>query len=192
MRPVFLFALITVMVCVAASTVAFAGGPDPARYPLRVHIMKFNKRQVRDEEGKKSSDAPEYVQGMGVADLFENGEPQGFQFSYECIDGVQESGGYGTFPARWKRKDKTLEILLPEPRKPQNLETCALQVEMRPGLVFYWKNGALAEESAAALKAWMGKHQYDPENNKEFPILAAGETAGPDGEVAEDPQLAGP
>jgi len=192
MRPVFLFALIAAAVCAAASTAALAGGPDPARYPLRVHILKLNKRQVRDEEGKKSSDTPEYVQGMGVADLFENGQPEGFQFSYECVDGVKESSGYGTYPARWKKKGKTLEILQPQPGKPQNLQSCGLDVDMRPGLVFYWRNAKLAEESATVLKAWMAKHNYDPENDKDFPIPAAGESAGPDGEVVEDPQLAGP
>jgi hypothetical protein len=192
MRCVFALALGAVVGCLAVSTLESAGGPDPARYPLRVHIFKFNKRAARDEAGKKSSDTPEYVEGMGGADLFENGEPQGFQFSYDCIEGLKESSGYGTFPARWKKRGKTLEILLPQTRKPENLETCDLQVEMRPGLAFYWKNGALAEESAAVLKAWMVKHQYDPEKERVDPVPAAGETLGPDGEVAEDPQLAGP
>jgi len=38
----------------------------------------------------------------------------------------------------------------------------------------------------------MVKHQYDPEKDRNDPVLAAGETPGPDGEITEDPQLAGP
>jgi hypothetical protein len=190
MRPAFIFALSVFAGCLGISTAALASGPDPADYPLRVHIMKFIS-QPRDTRGHKNlSDVPDFVDGRGVADLFENGEPQGFQFSFSCMGGMKASSGYGSFPARWKKKDKALEILLPETGKPWNMVSCELQAAMRPGLVFYWKDGTLAEESAQVLKAWMEKHKYDPEKSEAEPAVAAGDSVAP-GE-SSDPQLAGP
>jgi hypothetical protein len=180
MRHFSLFGLCALAVCLAVSTAALASKPDPDDYPLRVHILKFVTRASSSREPKHPSDAPDYVSGMGVADLFENGDPRGFQFSFSCIGGLKASGGYANFPARWKKKDKTLEILLPETGKPWNLETCQLKTEMRPGLVFYWKDAKIAEESAASLKDWMVKHQYDPEKGKEEPVLLPGESADND------------
>jgi hypothetical protein len=191
MRCVFICILCGLMAGLAVSTTALAGGPDPANYPLRVHIMKFTSQPRHPREGKRQFDAPDYVDGMGVADLFENGEPRGFKFSYSCIGGMKASGGYGNFPARWKNKDRTLEILLPETGKPWNLDSCSLQSEMRTGLVFYWKNGVLAEESAAILKDWMVKHQYDPEKDKDDPVMAVGESDAAGGTTG-DSQIAEP
>ena len=189
----FLVWVLSGLVCIlAVSKEALAGGPDPASYPLRVHIMKFTTQPRDSRERKSLSDAPDYLNGMGVADLFENGEPRGFEFSYSCIGGLKASGGYGTFPARWKKKDKTLEVLLPETGKPWNLESCGLQTEMRTGLVFYWKNGLLAEEAAAVLKNWMVNHQYDPEKDKNEPVMLAGESDGDRGTGWGDSQIAEP
>lgn len=181
MRFVYICIVCGVVSCLALSTAVLAGGPDPADYPLRVHIFKYTSQSRHAREGKHWSDAPDYVDGMGVADLFESGTPQGFEFSYSCMGGMKASGGYGTFPARWKKRDKTLEILLPETGKPWNLEACQLHAEMRTGLVFFWKNGKLAEEAAAVLKEWMIKHEYDPEKDKVDPVMAAGESDGSDG-----------
>jgi hypothetical protein len=186
MRPVFLFALSAVVVCLAVSMPALAGKPDPDKYPLRVHIFRYAVQQHPGRELKSQSDMAAYVSGMGHADLFENGEPRGFQFRYSCTVAMLASERYSTFPARWKKKDATLEILLPESGKPWNMESCNLQTEMRSGLVFYWKNGEVAEEAAAALKDWMVKHQYDPENGKEEPVMAPGESA------TSNPQIAAP
>jgi hypothetical protein len=185
-RRVFAFALSASLGSLAVSTPALAVKPDEAKYPLRVHIMRFAAQPNHSRVPKSLSDPPPYVAGMGVADLFENGEPQGFQFTYSCTVAMQASGGYSTLPARWKKKDKTLEILLPQAGKPWNSESCNLTTEMSAGLVYYWKNGSLAEESSAVLKDWMAKHQYDPENDQEEPVMEAGESS------ARDPQLAGP
>lgn len=191
MRSFFLFGLTAVAGCLAASTGALASKPDPADYPLRVHILKFNTQAPTSREPKHPSDAPEYVNGMGVADLFENGLPLGFQFSYSCMGGLKPSAGYSNFPARWKKSGKTLEILLPESGKPWNFVPCQLQAEMRPGLAFYWKNGAIAEEPAQVLKDWMVKHRYDPEKDMDEPALSPGESAGDgtdNGSVLVSPQ----
>jgi hypothetical protein len=151
-----------------------AGGPDPADYPLRVHVLKNTTQSRHARESKSFSDTPDYVDGMGVADLFEGGEPQGFEFSYSCIGGLKASSGYGSYPARWKKKGKALEILVPQAGKPWNLETCGLHAEMRPGLAFYFQNGKVAEESAKLLKDWMMKNQYEPEKDQNDPVSPDG------------------
>jgi len=190
MRRIFFYGLCVVAVCLAVSTAALAGGPDPDNYPLRVHVFRSTAKSRHPYESKQLADNQDYMDGMGVADLFENGQPAGFEFDYGCIGGMTDSGGYGTYPARWKKRGKSLEILLPEKGKPWNLSACELRVEMRAGLVFYWRNGKLAEEGAAVLKAWMTKHQYDPEKDKNDPVMVAGETEGPGG--PDDPQIAEP
>jgi hypothetical protein len=162
--------------------------PDEAKYPLRVHIMRFAAQPNHSRVPKSLSDPPPYVAGMGVADLFENGEPQGFQFTYSCTVAMQASGGYSTLPARWKKKDKTLEILLPQAGKPWNQEGCDLQTEMQTGLVYYWKNGAVAEESDPLLKAWMVKHKFDPENGSEEPAMAARDSTEESDPLLEAPE----
>lgn len=185
MRLFSLFGLGGVAGCLALATPALAGKPDPADYPLRVHILKDTAQTRHTRESKTTTEDPDYIDGMGVADLFEGGVPQGFTFSYSCVDGLQASSGYGTYPARWKKKQKTLELLVPQPGKPWNLETCSLQTELRPGLVFYWRNGKLAEESGAALKDWMVKHQYDPEKDQMDPVMASGESDAADSPLAD-------
>jgi hypothetical protein len=173
--------------CLAASMAALAGGADASKYPLRVHILHNTTRPSHNRQPKSLSDAPEYVEGMGAADLFEGGNPQGLMYTYSCTGNLTASGGYAAYPARWKKRGQKLEILMPQAGKPWNLEACDLQTEIRPGLVFYWKNGALAEESAEVLKAWMVKHKYDPENDHVDPQPAPGE---PD--LSVDPQIAEP
>jgi hypothetical protein len=176
----------------ALSSVARAGKPDLAKYPLRVHIFRYKARPSSRRDFKDPSATAEYVAGMGQADLFENGEPRGFQFSYSCTVPMIASGGHESLPARWKKKDKTLEILLPEAGKPWNQEGCDLQTEMRTGLVFYWKDGAIAEGPEALLKDWMVKHKFDPENGSEEPVIAAGERVGSGATATTDPFLEAP
>jgi len=157
--------------CLALATAVRAGGPDPADYPLRVHVLKNTTQSRHTRESKTFSDTPDYVDGMGVADLFEGGEPQGFEYSYSCMGGLKASAGYGTYPARWKKKDKTLEILVPQAGKPWNLDTCGLHAEMRPGLVFVLNNEQVAEESSKLFKEWMLNHRYDPEKDQNDPVI---------------------
>jgi hypothetical protein len=161
------------------SSAVMAGGPDPENYPLRVHIFKFVSQSRHGRESRTMSDSPNYVDGQGLADLFENGEPRGFMFGYSCMDSLRTSGGYATFPARWKKKEKTLEVLLPEAGKPWNNVSCDLRAEMRPGLAFCLRNDEVAEESAAVFKDWMVKHQYDPEKGKDDPLAGDDGPMGP-------------
>jgi hypothetical protein len=176
----FIFALSIGLGCLAMTTAALAGSRDPDNYPLRVHILKNISQSRHSREGKSfKTDNPDYMDGQGVADLFENSQPTGFSFRYSCVDPLLASEGYGTYPARWKKQGKTLEVLVPQAGRPWNLVTCDLQSEMRTGLAFYWKEGHIVEEAAAVFKDWMVKHQFDPEKGLIEPVVDASGASGP-------------
>jgi hypothetical protein len=172
MQRVFVSALSAIACCMAFSTVVLAGGADPADYPLRVNILTYTSHSRHARESKAFSDAPDYLDGLGQGDLFENGVPRGFTFTYSCIDALRASSGYETFPARWKKADKTVTVLLPEPGKPWNWVACDLRTEMRPGMAYFWHEGSVVEKASTVLKDWMVKHQWDPENGKDQPVDA--------------------
>jgi hypothetical protein len=164
--------------CLLLATAVLAGGPDPDNYPLRVHVLRFTTQPRDLRESRRVPDGPDYVNGQGQADLFENGQPLGFLFTFSCTDPMRASGSYETFPARWKKKGKTIEILLPQAGKPWNLGACELHAEMRSGLAFYWSDEEVKEEPSAVFKDWMVKHQYDPEKGKDVPLPEATGPAG--------------
>ena len=168
MRRVLLCGLAGLAVCVLLSTAALAAR-NPADYPLRVHIFQFNGHSAYYYQ------RVEYVDGEGRANLFENSNPVGFDFSYRCSERLRVSAGYVTFLARWKKPGKEIEILLPEFGKPGAATACDLEVLMKDNQVYVRHNGLLSEEPAARYKAWMVKHQYDPEHGMELPVDPAPE-----------------
>jgi hypothetical protein len=183
MRRLFMSILCGLAACLSLSNAAWASGPDPDDYPLRVHVFKSVARPNANNAyaTKNPANMADYIDGQGAADLFENGEPHGFLFTFSCMQTPQTSGGYATYPAKWKKKDKVLEILLPETGKPWNMETCDLQPAMRPGLAYFWndKDDTVVEQSSAVFKDWMVKHQYNPEKGLDLPSDAV---AAPDGD----------
>lgn len=161
--------LIGVGVFALLSTAAFAGH-NVADYPLRVHIFAHNShshyyRQVL-----------ETVDGEGRANLYENGEPRGFEYSYRCGERLRNSSGFETFPARWRKQGRSLEILMPKLGQPEKMDACELKVEMKD-FAYYWRQGAIQTEPVEAFKEWMEKHQYDPEHGKNEPVRTAAEPA---------------
>jgi len=182
MRRIFISIFCGLAGLLSFSTAALARGPDPDNYPLRVHILKNVARHDADKAyaAKNPENMADYIEGQGAADLFENGQPRGFIYTYSCVAPLLASGGYASYPARWKKKDKVLEILVPEVGKPWNVEGCDLQPTMRPGLAYFWndEDDTVKEESAAVFKAWMVKHHYDPEKDLDLPIDVAPEPAG--------------
>jgi hypothetical protein len=191
MRPVSILGFFALASLLTAVAPAFASKPDPDDFPLRVHIMKFITQAAPRRQKTDISGVPQFSEGRGVADLFENSTPAGFQFDFSCTDAIAASSGYGTYPARWKKQDRTLEILIPETGKPWNLDTCDLRTTMRPGLAFIWKNGNISEEAATALKDWMVKHKYDPEKGYVDPIQLPSEVS-PSGDPLVESPLAAP
>jgi hypothetical protein len=164
MRRILLCGLTVFAFCALLSTVALAGSHNPADYPLRVNI--FHHSSYSHYYGPSGIRSLNDVDGEGRANLFENGEPRGFDFRYECGKRLMNSAGNETFRARWKKPGTELEMLLPA-----GAGTCTLKVEMKDGMAFARrKDGALIEEPAAKFKEWMIKYQYDPEHGKEVPV----------------------
>ena len=172
--------LIACLLSLAVVHPARAGTPNPDRFALRVYIFNIASRPERGRPSKHPSEISDYVAGSGQADLFEGGEPHAFQFTFSCAAAMTASAGYITFPARWKKPDKTLEILLPQRGKLDSLEPCDLQVELVPNLAYFWKDGALAAGPPPPLVDWMKKHQFDPEQGSDEPMLLPGDSAATD------------
>lgn len=169
MRRVLLCGLAGFAVCVLLSTAVLAAR-NPADFPLRVHIFSHNS--VSHYWGPGGARSLDEVDGEGRANLYENGEPRGLDFRYVCGNRLMNSMGYETYPARWKKPGKELQILLPA-----DGGACDLKVDVKPNVVYHRHNGSLEEEPAAKYKEWMVKHQYDPEHGKDLPVAAAHESA---------------
>ncbi len=172
MRSTRFAALGGITVFLLISLNALASKRDPADYPLRVHVYR---RAQTVHYG--SGGGVDFVDGTGRANLFENGQPKGFDFSFRCSQRLNDSWGYETYLARWKKPSAILEILMPVMGKPNATVACQLNVAMKDSMVYYTSNGLLAEEPAAAYKEWMEKVQYDPEHGKDEPVSPA--TAAP-------------
>jgi hypothetical protein len=94
----FLVRLLSVFAaCFLLTMPALAGKTSAADFPLRVHIFSYNGHSHYYDRSL------DMVDGEGRANLFENGEPRGFDFSYRCADRLRVSPGYETYLARWKK-----------------------------------------------------------------------------------------
>jgi hypothetical protein len=156
----------TLIVLAALAPGAIAASPKLTDFPLRVHIVQNSNRTHYERH------LIDYVDGEGRANLFENSQPRGFDYGFRCADRVRLSDGYETYPARWKKPGRELEVLQPVMGKPGETWSCTLKVEMKDS-VFVRHNGMVGTEPAAQMKDWMDKRQYDPEHGKEQPLDAA-------------------
>jgi hypothetical protein len=162
MRSRYLIAL-ALLVLVAFS---FAEKKNLADYPLRIHI--FGRNQTTFYHMRVAEDA----KGEGRANLFENGQPRGVDFHFDCSNKLPTSSGFETFPARWKKPSRELEILVPEFGKQDTYNTCKLEVLLKD-FAYVMRNGALTTEPIDDYKQWMIKHDYDPEHGKNTPTRLA-------------------
>lgn len=151
------------VLAVAASTFAVhAESKNLADYPLRLHIFGRNQttfyhREMVDE-----------AKGDGRANLFANGEVHGVDFSYACSEKLRTSFGFETYPARWKKPGQELVVLLPVFGKTGSFWTCNLKTDVKD-YAYTRHNGSMGQESPTDFKAWMVKHDYDPEHGKNMP-----------------------
>ena len=171
MRGDFYCSLVGFAACLMLATDMLAGGRSAADYPLRVHIFQVSQHSHYRER------LLDRVDGEGRANLFENSQPQGFDFSFLCAERVMTSSGHETYPARWKKANKDIEILLPVMGKPGSMSPCDLKVDLKD-FAYYKHGGTVEAEPVAAYKAWMDEHQYDPEHGKNEPTPAAPLPAG--------------
>lgn len=150
-----------------ASILGFAEGKHPADYPLRLHI--FNRSETKFYHNR----AVDETKGDGRANLFENGEPRAMDFSFECPERLMPSFGFETYPARWKKPNAELVILVAEKGKPNKYFTCDLKATVKD-YAYVMVNGRLMSESPAKYKEWMTRHEYDPEHGKDRPVNLGG------------------
>lgn len=156
---------------VLLTTPAWAGKVNAADFPLRVHVVARNGFRHYHGYGGGISSLQE-VDGMGQANLFENGQPLGFDFTYECGQPIFHQTTFETFMARWKKQGREIEILMPViGGKPGEVNPCELKVTMKQDTVYVRHNGMVGEEPAAKFKEWMVAHQYDPEHGKNEPVV---------------------
>ena len=143
-----------------------ADNKDPGAYPLRVHI--FTHSQTSFYRNRSLDEA----KGEGRGNLFENGEPRGVDFSFDCSEKIKPSFGFETYPAKWKKTNQELTVLFPVFGKQGSYFTCNLKTRMKDD-VYFLRNGRLESETSAQYKAWMLKHDYDPEHGKNVPTRDA-------------------
>jgi hypothetical protein len=149
--------VITAVICAAQSK-------KLVEYPLRVHIFRRNETtfyRMRVAEAAK---------GEGRANLFENSEARGMDFQFDCAERLQTSSGFETFPAKWKKPNQELEVLMPEFGKADKYDKCRFKVQMKD-FAYVLHNGLLGTEPVDRYKDWMTKHEYDPEHGKNTPTL---------------------
>ena len=173
MRSVLLRPLSVFAACLLLTTPVMAGKFKPDDFPLRVHVVARNGVRHYSRLGYNApSSSLDEVDGLGEANLFENGEPRGFDFNYQCSQPITPQVGFGTFMARWKKQGRVLEIVMPVMGgKPDEMNSCELKVSMKQDSVYIRRNGGITEEPAAMFKQWMVKHDYDPEHGMNQPVL---------------------
>ena len=145
-----------------ASAPANAQGKNPADYPLRVHV--FSRNQTTFYHNR----FPDEAKGEGRLNLFANGEVHGVDFSFDCPEKLKDSFGYETYPAKWKKPDKELVLLLPVFGKTGSFFTCTIKTDVKD-FAYTMHDGRMASEPIDAFKTWMVKHDYDPEHGKNMP-----------------------
>lgn len=169
MRFYRLFALFLVAVPVQL----LAQSKNPADYPLRIHV--FNRDQTTFYHNRYADEA----KGEGRANLFENGEPRGVDFSFECSEKMKPSFGYETYPAKWKKQGQELTVLLPVFGKTGKFFTCNFKTDLKD-FAYLAHNGQMRSEPVADFKTWMQKHDYDPEHGKNEPTNLKADAAPAD------------
>lgn len=153
-----------------ASIALLAESKNPADYPLRIHIFGRNETNFYHDRMLDES------KGEGRANLFENSEARGVDFSFECPEKLRASFGFETYPAKWKKLGQELIILLPVFGKSNAYYTCNLKTQVKD-YAYFTHDGKMGSEPIAAFKTWMVKHDYDPEHGKNMPVKTESQSA---------------
>jgi len=151
-------------ILITSAAICSAQSKKTSDYPLRVHVFRRNETTFYHMQ------VAEAAKGEGRANLFENGQPRGMDFQFNCSNRLQTSSGYETFPAKWKKPNQELEVLIPEFGKSDKYDKCKFEVQMKD-FAYLQHNGMLATEPIEHFKEWMVKHDYDPEHGKNTPTF---------------------
>jgi hypothetical protein len=149
-----------------ATAIGWAESKNIADYPLRVHIFR------RDETSFYHRRYMDEAKGEGRANLFENGEAHGVDFSFDCGEKIKPSFGYETYPAKWHKPGRELTVLFPVFGKAGQYFTCNVKTDVKD-FAYTARDGRMGSETVAEFKQWMVKHDYDPEHGKDQPTRTA-------------------
>lgn len=164
---------LSLCVCLLFSAAALnAESKNPADYPLRIHI--FGHSQTTFYYGRSLDES----KGEGRANLFENGEARGIDYSFDCSEKLKASFGYETYPAKWKKQNQELTVLFPVFGRSNAYFTCNLKTQVKD-YAYVTHNGRMTSEPTAEFKAWMIKHDYDPQQGRNMPVRLEPAAAGP-------------
>jgi hypothetical protein len=155
---------LTLCLCLLFSCAAVhAESKNPADYPLRIHIFGHSQTTFyRWREAEESK-------GEGRANLFANGEARGVDFNFDCSEKLKSSFSFETYPAKWKKQDRELVVLLPVFGRSNTYFTCNIKTDVKD-FAYASHDGRLSSEPVADFKAWMVRHDYDPEHGENTPI----------------------
>jgi hypothetical protein len=168
-------------VCLLFSSVAlYAESKNLVDYPLRIHI--FGRSETTFYHNRYAEES----KGDGRGNVFENGEAHGVDFSFDCSEKLRASFGYETYPAKWKKPNQELTVLLPVFGKTNTYFTCTVKTDVKD-FAYASKDGKMRSEPVAEFKSWMVKHDYDPEHGKNTPI-----NVGPQAATEAKPGTAAP
>ncbi len=147
-----------------------AESKNPGDYPLRLHIF------ARSETNFYHNRLEDEAKGDGRANLFANGEVHALDFNFDCGEKVKSSFGYETYPAKWKKPNQELVVLMPVFGKTGSYFTCNFKTDVKD-YAYTMHDGRMSSEPIADYEAWMAKHNYDPEHGKIVPVKLQTETA---------------
>jgi hypothetical protein len=112
---------------------------DLTLYPLRVHIF--------ESDWKNGA-------GSGRADLTDGKDVHGIDFSYACPNNYMRSIGNEAYAAKWKKPEKTIEIVGNKVGEQKN-ETCEFKITLHD-YVYYVENGTLVNITQEQYKVRVG------------------------------------
>jgi hypothetical protein len=123
-----------VFVCegvVALTSFAGASELDQSAYPLRVQVMHTGWHRTAWR-----------ATGFGKADLKEDGQVQGLDYTFDCREPFLASKGGDSYMARWKNVGSELVILTRTVGDPNKYSECDLKVTVH-SYAFQVLNGQL-------------------------------------------------
>jgi hypothetical protein len=131
---------------VAVNGFARASEPDQSAYPLRVQVMHTGWHRTAWR-----------ATGFGKADLKEDGQVQGFDYTFDCREPFLASKGADSYLARWKNVGSELAILTRSASDPNKYSECDLKVTVH-SYAFRVQNGQLMTVSEQPMNPLKEEH----------------------------------
>jgi hypothetical protein len=131
---------------VAVSGFARASELDQSAYPLRVQVMHTGWHRTAWR-----------ATGSGQADLKEDGQVQGIDYTFDCREPFLASKGADSYLARWKNVGSELAILTRFAGDPNKYSECDLKVTVH-SYAFRVQNGQLMTVSAQPIDPLKEEH----------------------------------